>query len=115
MDFLSSIEYHRQNSVEADLFYRFFSLQYGEQDLLFFLFERSLTERELSIKLASMPTNFDIRTKLIPVVKITKIAKVYFSNITGSGPNSAMSADNLSNHFVTQLVKGAQETQEFEN
>jgi hypothetical protein len=25
MDFISSIDYHRQSSVEADLFYRFFS------------------------------------------------------------------------------------------
>jgi hypothetical protein len=101
MDFISSIEYHRQSSVEADLFYRFFSMQYGEQDLLFFLFERSLVERELSIKLSAMPNNFDIRTKLIPSSKVLKIAKVYFQNISGSGPNSDLGADNLSNHFLT--------------
>ena len=29
MDFLNSIDYHRQSSVEADLFYRFFTQQYG--------------------------------------------------------------------------------------
>ena len=61
----------------------------------------------MSIKLAAMPLNFDIRTKHISTTKILKIAKVYFQNISGSGPNSAASADNLSNHFVTSLVKGA--------
>ena len=30
IDFISSIEYHRQNSVEADLFFRFFSKQYSD-------------------------------------------------------------------------------------
>ena len=115
MDFISSIDYHRQNSVEADLFYRFFSKQYAEQDLLFFLFERSLVEREQSIKLSAMPTSFDIRTKHIPCKQALKIAKVYFQNISGSGPNASMSAENLSNHFVSQLIKGAQETQESKN
>lgn len=61
MDFITSIEYHRQNSVEADLFFRFFTQQYGEQDLMFFLFERSLAERELSIKIASMDASYDLR------------------------------------------------------
>lgn len=101
MDFISSIDYHRQNSVEADLFYRFFSKQYAEQDLLFFLFERSLVEREQSIKLSAMPTSFDIRTKHIPCKQALKIAKVYFQNISGSGPNASMSAENLSTHFVS--------------
>ena len=50
MDFLSSIEYHRQQSVEADLFYRFFTQHFGDQDLMFFLFERSLVEREMNMK-----------------------------------------------------------------
>jgi len=33
---------------------------------MFFLFERSLAERELSIKLAQMKNNFDIRSLMIP-------------------------------------------------
>ena len=61
MDFLTSIDYHKNSSVETDLFYRFFVQQYGEQDLMFFLFERSLAERELSIKLAQLSNNVDIR------------------------------------------------------
>lgn len=61
MDFITSIEYHRENCVEADLFFRFFTFQYSEQDLMFFLFERSLAERELNIKLANMKNMFDIR------------------------------------------------------
>ena len=66
MDFITSIEYHKEASVEADLFFRFFTQQYGDQDLMFFLFERSLAERELSIKLAQTKTSFDIRTQMIP-------------------------------------------------
>jgi hypothetical protein len=50
MDLLTSLEYHRMNTVEADLFHRFFSGQYTEQDLMFYLFERSLAERELNVK-----------------------------------------------------------------
>ena len=61
MDFITSIEYHRLNSVEADLFFRFFTQAYGEQDLMFFLFERSLAERELSIKFAAMDNSYDMR------------------------------------------------------
>ena len=59
-DFINSLEYHRQYSVEVDLFYRFFTLQYTDQDLMFFLFARSLTERELRIKYTNMPISFDI-------------------------------------------------------
>lgn len=61
MDLLTSIEYHRKISVEADLFHRFMTEQYSEQDLTFYLFERSLAERELHLKLTQMPNNFDIR------------------------------------------------------
>lgn len=59
-DFINSLEYHRQYSVEVDLFYRFFTLQYTDQDLMFFLFARSLTERELRMKYTNMPISFDI-------------------------------------------------------
>jgi hypothetical protein len=36
-------------------------LAYSDQDLMFYLFARSLLEREMNIKLANMPVSFDIR------------------------------------------------------
>ena len=114
-DFINSLEYHRQYSVEVDLFYRFFTLQYTDQDLMFFLFARSLTERELQIKLTSMPVSFDITQLKINKKKVLKIAKVYFENIAGETEQAKTTAENLANHFLTSLVKGAQETQEMEN
>ena len=84
----------------------------SHQTICRFLFERSLVEREMNMKFAQVPGNYDIRTQLIPVTKITKVSKIYFKNISGSGPNASLSADNLAKHFVSQLIKGAQETQE---
>lgn len=114
MDFITSIEYHRQNSVEADLFFRFFTQQYGDQDLMFFLFERSLAERELSIKITAAKNNYDIRQQMIPQGKIQKIAKVYFQNVSGSD-GMFNNADVLATHFVSQLIQGAKDTEEYEN
>ena len=42
--------------------------------------------------------------------QINKISKIYFQNVTGGG----LSADNLANHFVSQLLSGAKETQEYD-
>jgi hypothetical protein len=47
---------------------------------------------------------------MISQQKVHKISKVYFSNVTGGG----LTSDNLTNHFVTQLIAGAQETQEYD-
>lgn len=51
---------------------------------------------------------------MIPQPKIQKIAKVYFQNVSG---NDGMynNADVLATHFVTQLVQGAKDTEEYEN
>jgi len=82
---------------------------------MFFLFARSLTERELQIKLTSMPVSFDITQLKINKKKVLKIAKVYFENIAGETEQAKTTAENLANHFLTSLIKGAQETQEMEN
>jgi hypothetical protein len=97
-DFINSVEYHKHNSVETDLLFRFMTQQYGDQDLMFFLFGRSLAERELRIKLATLKNNFDIRQQFIPTAKIEKISKIYFSNVAGSGDFT--DADILASHFV---------------
>ena len=59
------------------------TMQYGDQDLMFFLFARSLSERELRIKLATFKINFDVRQQFISTQKIEKIANIYFSNVAG--------------------------------
>ena len=58
---------------------------YSDQDLMFFLFARSLVERELNLKLSTTPNSFDIRSLMISHKKVHKIAKVYFENIAGGG------------------------------
>lgn len=68
---------------------------YTDQDLMFFLFARSLVERELNIKLGATPNNFDIRTLKISQKKIHKIAKVYFENIAGGEQLSQHTSDSL--------------------
>lgn len=50
---------------------------------MFYLFARSLVERELSIKLSTTPANFDVRKLKIKVNKVAKIAKVYFDHVAG--------------------------------
>lgn len=114
MDLITSIEYHRQSCIEADLFYRFFTQQYSEQDLMFFLFERSLAERELNIKLALTKNSFDIRTQMIPQAKAHKIAKIYFQNVSMNDTGFSNS-DNLASQFMSQMLNAAREAEEFEN
>ena len=46
--------------------------------------------------------------------KVSKISKIYFQNVSGDGQYSQAASDNLANHFVHQLIKGAQETQEYD-
>lgn len=82
---------------------------------MFFLFARSLTERELRIKYTNMAISFDITQLKIHKTKVSKIAKIYFENIAGDSDQAAATAENLANHFLTSLIKGAQETQETEN
>ena len=81
---------------------------------MFFLFERSLAERELCIKLANRELNFDIRSQFISVHKLEKIAKVYFSNVSGN-LNDPTSAESLTAHFISSLISGGKEAQEKEN
>jgi hypothetical protein len=60
---------------------------------MFFLFARSLVERELQVKLTNMPLSFDIRQLKINHKKVFKIALVYFENIAESGTKSLNERD----------------------
>lgn len=106
MDFINSIEFHRENAVEADLFYRFFNSQYTQQDLTFFIFIRGLTEQELRVKINGMPQNFDIRTWMIHIRNAQKISFMYFDSLMG-GEHSKNTIQNLAVQFTNQLVQGA--------
>ena len=67
---------------------------------MFFLFERSLAEQELSLKFNNTLHNFDIRIKMIPQAKILKIAKIYFQNVAGGGERDPKVVESLAQHFT---------------
>jgi hypothetical protein len=60
-DLLASVEQHRLSSAEVDMFYKFFTLEYPLKELLFFLYVRSLAERELAIMITKIPSSQDVR------------------------------------------------------
>ena len=53
---LASTEQHRNNSIEVNLFYSFITQQYAVKDLTFYLYIRSLAEKELAIMIHKIPT-----------------------------------------------------------
>jgi len=56
-DLLASIEVYKEQSVEVDLFYKFLVMEYHLKELLYYLYVRSLAERELSIMIAKLPSS----------------------------------------------------------
>ena len=66
---------------------------------MFFLFERSLAERELNMKLALTKNSFDIRSQMIPQAKAHKIAKIYFQNVS-MGETGLSNSENLASQFM---------------
>jgi hypothetical protein len=60
------------------MFYKFLTLEYPLKELLFFLYVRSLAERELAILIPKIPSSQDIRSVQLSLAKCTKIAKIYF-------------------------------------
>lgn len=62
-----------------------------------------------------MPVSFDIRQLKINHKKVYKISLVYFENIADgdiklSNEQYQSNPKNLATHFVSSLIKGAQET-----
>lgn len=80
-DLLASTEQHRQTSSEVNLFYMFLTQQYPLKELLYYLYVRSLAEKELSIMITKLPSNQDVRSVKITNKKCFKIAKMYFDNV----------------------------------
>ena len=80
-DLLASTEQHRQSSPEVNLFYQFLTQAYPLKDLLYYLYVRSLAEKELAILITKLPSNQDVRSVQISNKKGFKIAKMYFENV----------------------------------
>lgn len=49
IDLVASIEYHRKQCLEADIFSKFMDETFDNKDLIFFLYIRSLIEKELDL------------------------------------------------------------------
>ena len=81
-DLLASVDFHRHESHEVQTFALFLSEQYDASDLIFFLYVRFLTERELNIQFASpqygKKTDVDIRQVLMSSKTALKVAKIFF-------------------------------------
>jgi hypothetical protein len=82
---LSSVEFHRPNSLEADLFSKFVTEEYDDKDLVFFLYLRCLLERELKIKFSKYDTIgvtkvTDIRTIRLSQKQCRKISSIFFEH-----------------------------------
>jgi len=56
-DLLASIEQHRQTSSEVNLFYQFLTQSYPLKEMLYYLYVRSLAERELAMRIDKLPSN----------------------------------------------------------
>lgn len=82
-DLICSIEYHRKNWTEADLFANFLSQKYDTRDLVFFLYTRCLLEKEIGIKFSAYGKINPIKTIDPREVNLSmktwrKMAKIFF-------------------------------------
>ena len=60
MDFIISVDHYKNQLPEVELFYGFFMSNYTTKDLLFYLYMRSLGEKESGVIISRMATG-DIR------------------------------------------------------
>ena len=63
--------------------------EYSTKDLLFYLYLRSLAEKELAIMINKLPSNQDVRSVMITNKKCFKIAKIYFMNVLANENENA--------------------------
>ena len=54
---------------------------YPLKELLYYLFVRSLAEKELAMMINKLPSNQDIRSVYLTNKKCFKISKMYFENV----------------------------------
>jgi hypothetical protein len=65
IDFIASIDFFRQQSSEVHLFYNFFVANFEVKDLMFYLYLRSLAEKELNTVIIRLQTG-DVRQLKLP-------------------------------------------------
>lgn len=87
-DLVSSLEYHRKEMTEADLFANFLTQKYDTRDLVFFLYTRCLLEKELGIKFSaygkvSPIKTVDPRTLTLSMKTCRKISTIFFEEDEG--------------------------------
>ena len=91
---LASTEQHRSTSAEVNLFYQFLTQAYPLKELLYYLYVRSLAEKELAMLITKLPSNKDVRSVMITNKKCFKIAKMYFDNVLSVDDNMEPMMDN---------------------
>lgn len=82
-DLLWSVEFHKKQSVEAELFAKFLSEKYDTRELVFFLYVRCLLEKELAIKFSGygkieVIKTTDPRSLNLNMKTCRKIAQIFF-------------------------------------
>jgi hypothetical protein len=70
---LSSLEFHRKEHIEADIFCKFLSEDYDTKDIIFFLYIRSLMEKMLKIKFNKLQQTINSK-KIITDIFVRKTA-----------------------------------------
>eukprot|EP00350_Pseudokeronopsis_sp_OXSARD2_P011402 CAMPEP_0170566174 /NCGR_PEP_ID=MMETSP0211-20121228/79667_1 /TAXON_ID=311385 /ORGANISM="Pseudokeronopsis sp., Strain OXSARD2" /LENGTH=88 /DNA_ID=CAMNT_0010887271 /DNA_START=929 /DNA_END=1195 /DNA_ORIENTATION=- len=86
MDLVVSVEYLRHQLFEVEIFYHFFMQNYDIKELMFYLFMRSIAEKELNVVITRLVTG-DVRQLKISVGKCLKVAKIYVQNSVGGDVN----------------------------
>jgi len=76
LDLAASVDFHKQESPEVHLFYQFLTLKTDNKELLFYLYVRSMVEKEMGVSFARVKD--DMRGLSINVHKCEKVAKVLY-------------------------------------
>mmetsp|Transcript_4766 Transcript_4766/g.6284 ORF Transcript_4766/g.6284 Transcript_4766/m.6284 type:complete len:202 (+) Transcript_4766:798-1403(+) len=108
-DLLASTEQHRQSCSEVNLFYQFLTQSYPVKELLYYLYVRSLAEKELAIRIDKIPSNQDVRSVMISSQRAFKLARMYFENVLALSQHPGMEsgADVAAENFVEVAIQDA--------
>ena len=81
-DLLTSISFHREISLEVDLFGRFIGEEFDDKDLVFFLYLWCLLEWELNVKFSKVGSvgkaYVDVWQISLTIKQTKKISQIFF-------------------------------------
>lgn len=80
IDFIASVDFFRQQSSEIETFYNFFVANFEVKDVMFYLYLRSLAEKELNQVVTRLQTG-DVRQLKLSPQKCMKLIKSFFNTI----------------------------------